>query len=397
MNLARQNVVLLVAAAVLAVPTWMQLAREGDAFTDFATIPLLFDGFTADNVGTILLGRPKAEQPPPDPQRPDQKRAIAYDQVQLQRSDKGWQIGALLAPGQPPVELAGAPVNKDRVESDVFLHLRQIRSDREALVQANATDEQLKSYGLDQASAFVIKALDRTAQNVVAELYVGRDAGEGQTGSEAVKGVFVRKGDTADVVLYEFTEKVWRREVTVDQWLDKLVLRLEPDKVTALSLRNAASAGTVFSFVRTDGKASWQAVDAPAGLGAVRQSEIEVLVQRLRYVAVQEFRTPLARAGNLETLGLKPGQIEVRCSYKDGDQDRTVTLVVGNKVDGKNECYFTSSDSPFLMTWAAGMVTPFERDPKELFDPPAPTPPEPAPDDKKDADKKDGEKRDEKK
>ena len=37
---------------------------EADAFVDIGDIPLLFDGFTSDNVGSIVLGQPKDEQPP---------------------------------------------------------------------------------------------------------------------------------------------------------------------------------------------------------------------------------------------------------------------------------------------------------------------------------------------
>ena len=56
MNLSKQNLALLVAAAVLAVPTVLQLRKETEIFKDIATIPLLFDGFTSDNVGQVLMG-----------------------------------------------------------------------------------------------------------------------------------------------------------------------------------------------------------------------------------------------------------------------------------------------------------------------------------------------------
>src|SRR5688572_12639184 len=93
MNLSTRNVVLAVLAGVLAVPTFLQLRRDADAFVDLATVPLLFDGFTADNVTQLFLGQPKKEQPAPDPNNPQQPK-VAYDQLALQRSDKGWMLAA---------------------------------------------------------------------------------------------------------------------------------------------------------------------------------------------------------------------------------------------------------------------------------------------------------------
>jgi hypothetical protein len=366
MNLAKMNVVLLVAAVALAVPTALQLRSDAETFVDMSSIPLLFDGFTSDNVGSVILGTPKKEQPAPNPQAPNQKPGIAYDQVSLMRTDKGWVLG------QTAGELSGAPANKDLVENNIFAHLRKIRCDREALVQANATPEQLKEFGLDEAQATVIKVKDRANQTTVAELLVGREAAGALTGTEAVKGVFVRKPDSNDVVLYEY-DKGWMRPVQNDAWLDKVLLKLEPDKVQRLSLRNTATAGKTFVFEKQGGKASWVCKDAPADRGAVRQAEVESFVQRLRYIAVQDFRVPAARAGNLTPLGLGPAQIELEIGYKDGDADKTAKFEVGNKVDGKNEYYLLSTEAAFLMTWPAPLVTSFELNPAEAwFDPAAP-------------------------
>lgn len=393
MNVVRRNVVLAVLAGALGVPTFLQLQKDAETFVDVGRIPQLFDGFTADNVGMIQLAMPKKDQPAPDPTKPQQPK-VDYDQLTLQRSDKGW----MLAQGQ---ELAGAPVQKERVEADVFHHLRSIRSDRDVLVQANATPEQLASYGLDEKQAFVVRVTDHNPQNplqrtVIAELLVGKDAGQGQTGTEAVRGVFVRKSDSTDVVLYEF-DKGWRRDVLTTNWIDRVIAKLEPDKIRRLSIKNAATAGTTFTFSREDGKASWKAVEPAAGLGAVRQSEIENVVQRLRWIAVQEFRVPMNRVPNLPQLGLQPPVIDLELLVKDGDRDRVIKLGVGNKLDDKNEYYVVCNESQFLMTWPASTVTAFELDVKaQLFDPASPDekPGEPAKDDKKGEDKKDDKKGD---
>ena len=68
-------------------------------------------------------------------------------------------------------------------------------------------------------------------------------------------------------------------------------------------------------------------------------------------------------------------QIEIGITVKDGDRDRVLKLEVGNKLDDKNEYYLVTNESTFVMTWPAGMVTPFEVDVKsQMFDPVAPPP-----------------------
>lgn len=366
MNLNQRNLVLLAVAAGLCVPTWLQLRRDAETFVDFGGIPLLFDGFTADNVGSLLLAKPKDEQPAPNPNQTGPK-PIAYDQLAIQRTDKGWQVGGV--PGQAPGDLVGAPVSKDRVEQMVFEHLRSIRNDRDALVQPDATPEQLKEFGLDEEHAFLVRAVDKTGARVVAELLVGRDAGAGKGGTDTVRGQFVRKRDSNDVVLYE-TTKPWLRSIETDVWLERMLLRADPDKVRRLSIRNAATGAKPFVFAREPGKAMWQAVDPPDGLGALRQAQVEGLSNRFRYFAAQGYLRPLTRAGNMQALGLFPPQIELSVTVEEDGQQRVVDFAIGNKLDDKNEYYLTSNESQFLMTVPAGNVVPFELDVKEqMFDP----------------------------
>ena len=131
--------------------------------------------------------------------------------------------------------------------------------------------------------------------------------------------------------------------------------------------------GVTFTFQKQDGKASWVCKETPPDRGALRQTEVESFIQRLRFITVQDYRLPMARAGNLAALGLQPAQIELELVYKDGDVEKTAKFSVGNKVDGKNEFYLSSSENNFLMTWPAAMVTGFELNPAETwFDPAAP-------------------------
>ncbi|MCB9878376.1 MAG: DUF4340 domain-containing protein [Planctomycetes bacterium] len=367
-RLHRRNLLLLIVALVLAVPTVLRLRAEADEFVDVGRIPLMFDGFTADNVARILLARPKAEQPePPTGVDQTQPKHVAYDFLALQHDERGWSVAPI--PGQAPGDLVGAPVSKALVESDLLQHLASIPDDEGALAQPDATDDQLKEFGLDDAHAYVIRATN-AANTVVAELLVGRDSGVGQVGTEAVRGVFVRKGGSRDVVLYEW-QKPWRRDVTADGWLDRTVFRLDPTKVRRLSLRNASTGARPIVFERPGNQASWRLATPRDDLGAVRQAEIEAIVQqRLSYVTVQRYVRPLSRAGDMAALGLFPPQVEVVLTVVDGGEERAIELAVGERVPDGNEFYLTCSESQFLMTWPASTAVAFELDvERRLFDP----------------------------
>ncbi len=365
MNLRTANLVLAIAAVVLAVPTWLTIQGEGAAFVDVAQVPHLFEGFTADLVANIALGEPKPEQPAPAATAgPNQTSPIQYDLVTFQRVNQQFVLG------QGMGELAGAPVNRELVDLQVLKHLAEIRSDQRALVQPEASDEQLAEYGLDPAHAFVVKASDAAGQ-VLAELLVGKDTAPAKGGADDVRGVFVRRRNSRDVVLYEVP--YWPRGTKPEQWLDRTVLRLTPDVVRRLTIRNES--GTV-TFARPKGRASWDCEQPPEGRAAVRQIEVEGLVQRFTtggYVLASEFLRPLQTA-TLNAWGLDPPRLEVHITYDTSDTEQTVVLGIGAVVEGKSEFYLRSSDSAFAMTIAAYLVSPFERAVGEYFDPKAPAP-----------------------
>ncbi len=363
MSLTKSNLALGAVCLVLAVPTLLQLSSEVEDFVDVGRIPLMFDGFTADNVGSIVLGMPKEDQPAPPPG--GKQPGVQYDQLAFKLIDRGWVISQV---GRTVAELAGAPAMKTKIETDVFEHVRSIRRAPETLVQPDATDEQLAEYGLDDAHAFVVRCVDRAGKTAVAELLVGKDASQWGRGTESVNGVFVRQRGSNDVVLYEWL-KPWRRSVEVGDWIDRALFRLEPDKVRKLTIRNSSSGKRAFTFTRPQNQSRWEAEGAD-DLGALRQSEVEGLVQRLRYVQAQAYERKLARAGDMQALGLFPPQVEVQLTVEDGRETRELQLQVGGRVPGRNEHYLTCSESEFLMTWPASMITRFELDiAQRLFDP----------------------------
>lgn len=362
MNLTRSNGILAILAAALAVPTVLILRGEAANFTSLDRVARLFDGFTSTNMQGFVLGLPKGPAQPPAGD-PSGKPQVQYDILQVARAEKGWQ----LAGG----DLAGAPVQSGRVENEVVKHLTEVRTGNDVLVVKDATDEQLAAYDLAEDKAFVIKAVGQ-GNATLAELLVGKDASSGKT-TESVRGVFVRTRDGRDIWLYEVP--FLQRSVDAAQWIDRVVHQVKQEQVTRFTLRNPASNGLELAFARKEGStASWDALVALPETGALRQMEVENLVQRLLYVAAADLKRPLQGA-NLGELGLQPALFEVSLTIRDGETEKVIRLQVGAKVDGKEEHYATSSESRFLITLPSYLVAGLERDPKELFDPKAPADP----------------------
>ncbi|GDY02114.1 hypothetical protein LBMAG49_14430 [Planctomycetota bacterium] len=371
MNIAKQNVLLLAAAALLAVPTWLTLSRERELFVDIAAVPHMFEGFAPDSAMQLTLALPKGFAVAPAESGAEPKKpAVEYDSLAFARSEKGFVLQQSL---QSP-DLTGAPVNKDALEAQVFRHLASLRVDKETLVQADATDEQLASYGLEPAKAFVIQVRN-ASQALIVDLRVGNDAG-GKATQSTVSGTFVMKGDNRDVVLYEPSPQagVFTRSIKPDPWIDRTVLRSPPDKTRKIAIRNSATDGKLLSFIHPEGKGSWTVENPNESYGALRQQDIEMLAQRLGYVVAQDMKR-LLQGANLKALGLEPPQMDLVVTYQDGAEEKTIQLGIGNKVDGKNERYLRSSASSFLMTWGSAYVDFFDKDPSGWFDPKAITGP----------------------
>lgn len=361
MNLNRSNAILAVAALALAVPTWLTMRGELESFVDMAQVPKMFEGFTADNVAAVALGKPKDPQPEVVPQPgadPNQKPQIQYDQILFQRTDKGFVLGQAMG------EKFGAPVNAQMLELQVWKHLASIPADRELFVQENATDEQLVEYGLDPKRAFVVKAFN-AQQQVVAELLVGKDTSIGAQGTETVRGVYVRRGDSRDVAFYEVP--FWNRAVDTQQWLDLAVAKIPADMVRRLEIKNQTGQAV---FARKKGESSWTCDVPPAGKAALRQIEVEGLVQRLGYVQAQDYIRAVT-TGPLGGYGLDQPKLTLQVVYEKDGKDVTVDIAFGNAVEGKTTQYVRCSLSDFVCAMPAQWGAGFERDIGEYFDPAA--------------------------
>jgi hypothetical protein len=179
----------------------------------------------------------------------------------------------------------------------------------------------------------------------------------------------VRQAGSSDVVLYEW-QKPWRRNIETEGWIERVLARVQPPQVRKLTLKNLSTKGRTFVFERGPGKSMWQSTGAGGDLGAVRQAEIEGLIQRFSYLAVEGFDRSLKSAGNMATYGLFPAETEITFTIDEDGTEKVVRIAVGKRVEGRNVYYMTCSLVPFIMTWGSSMVTHFELDvAMRLFDP----------------------------
>lgn len=354
----RTTVTLAVIAAALAVPTTLELIKDRRVFTAIDTVPRLFPGFTPDNIRFVQFSRAKPVEP-----GAANKAEPEREVVTVARTDKGW---ALLGNG----DLNGAPVQKRLIEDDVLARVAEMRRDPKSLYKAQATAEDLEQAGLTRDTATLIECFD-ASRKAMAELYVGKDASRGKGGPDAVRGWFVRRRGGAedtgpkDIVLYESDPHMWDLSVRPERWIDRIVHDFEFDEVQAVSIRNEKGQA---AFEKND-KDAWVAVDAPAGTGAVRVGEVDLMFSQFSMLQVNRFIEPLAKhQGKLAQLGLEKGKFEIAAKMRDGTQHR---LLIGLRIPGQNERYARTDDSPFLLAVGEWMISAYEKDPKELFDPPA--------------------------
>lgn len=369
MNLNKANLVLFALVAGLSLPTWLTIVRDRESFVDTSAVPKLLEGFTVDNVASLVLAQPKkgVTTAPTPGQEAGQKPPVQYDQLTFQRNDEGFVFG------QGMGDLMGAPVVQQMLELQVWKHLQEIPMDKETVVLRDATDEQLAEYGLDLEHAFVVKA-GNVEGAVLAEVLVGNDSAGSQQGADAVRGVYVRRADSRDVALYEVP--FWNRSIAKEQWVDRSVWKTPADTIRRIELENQT--GKVV-FRRAQGESSWQADAPPAGRAAVRQIEAEGLAQRLAFLQAAELVRPLAGA-DLRQAGLDQPAVRVSLSFERDGKEVTEQFALGKVQEGKSAQYMSCSSHKFLLTAPQAWASALERDLAEYFDPaPAPAQPSEAP------------------
>lgn len=353
----KTNLILFVLALLLAIPVTLTVRAERANFTEIEDIPLLFDGFNKASVAFLRVSQgwndpvdPK--NPPPEPQKP-----VESVLVRREPGDK-WS----LADG----DLAGLKVRTEMVDL-VLDNVGRVRRDERSVLRAGASAEEIAQFGLDKAQGVLIAAYD-VNQRLLAELVVGKDVSGGQWGKDVVAGRFVRAKDKESVLVYEVES--WRLGVDRNEWVDKAVYRVDPTKVVGFAFDNPKG-----SFEVTKPRADvveWTRKRGPDGTAAVRQGEMQTLIQKVTYVDAVSVLSQLqpavlkAKGLDLAQIGLEPPEHAITLTLEGGD---TVDLKIGRKLEGKNELYALSNRLPFLFTIADWALAPIDSaDPKGLFD-----------------------------
>ncbi|MFO1051869.1 MAG: DUF4340 domain-containing protein [Planctomycetota bacterium] len=355
----RANIILAIVAVLLAVPTTLTLWKERSSFTDIAESKLLLAGFTRANVRGVGISVPvydgKGEL------AKDEKGELQRKELYVVRTNDGWRLADTNS------NLMGPPVQDETVFERIFRHLESIRSDDKSLVLADATNEQLARYGLDDEHAVEIRCVDGAQPSrLLAELMIGKDASAGRVGKDVVRGFYVRTRDSNDVVLYE--QDYWLLDPDPKTWVDRNPLRFDVDQATRLEVRSPKGA---FAVTRKSADtADWERESGPEDVGAVINSEVRGLLQAIRAVDVQEYRDRVVPGPDFDKLvaerGLDNPSIRIDVTLSGGQR---ITLAVGRQLPGKNEYWLRVSTLDFLLTAGDWVVTRFDRDPASLFGP----------------------------
>jgi hypothetical protein len=350
------NLILASLVVLLALPIWLTLRGERLSFTDLEDLPRLFEGFNSERVAYLRLSRARKDVPPPEAQPGQPAPELPRDELVIQRDGtERW----VLRSG----ELAGVPVRTQRVEADLLDHLAKIRRDDKAVVKAEPSDADLKELELTKEDGLLVQAF-RADQTPVAELIVGKDAAEGKWGGDVVRGRYVRAANSKSILVYEVD--FWNLALDRDQWIDTKVHELKEEQIVGFGYKNAKGAVSFKKDAPSD--ATWKADQAPENVGAVRQGEVTNLLSRVRFLSAQRFVSPL-QGVKLAERGLEPPRYELTITLEGGAKH---TVRIGDKIGDKNEFYAVADSVPnFLLALGDWIVTPFDKDPKDLFDPPA--------------------------
>jgi hypothetical protein len=323
-------------------------------------VPKLVPGFSEERVAIISIHKPKADQPPTDPMaNPDQVQ-VAYDAVAFRRESNDWVIHAL----QGQARLAGVKVRSSDVKSRILEPVGRIKLTKASIVEINATDETMKSSSLDDAQATVVQLLDQ-AEQPIAVLRIGTEASRGTYSESSVRGTFVmnykkeQKGANSIVL----SEDTWTLDVDPNYWVDKQVLSLDQAKIKAITVENPKGK---LSLEKKDG--TWTANDKPDGVGGLRQFEVTSLLSRLSSLDCTEYVGPYDNR-QLANYGLDKPEYTIKATTEDGKE---YSIRIGKKVPDKQDSYAMVSEvENFYLQIGEWNVTPFQKDPKDFFDPAA--------------------------
>jgi hypothetical protein len=340
----KTNLVLLVLALVLAVPTILTARGERARFTEIKDIPLLFDGFNKAAVVGVGIAKgwhePAGDASQQQQQQQPPQRQI--EELQFRREGDRWHLAN--------TDLKSAPVRSGMIEDQVLEHLGRIRRDERAVHRAKATPEELKQYGLTKEDGYLIVAFD--AQNrVLAELVVGKDVSGGEWEGGRLRGRYVRARGNESVLIYEVDHFI--PSVTATEWIDTRMFQAELNKLVGFSLYNATVKEPVSFRKERPEYVEWKVDQAPPDTGAPIQGDLQQLIQKVSIVTAARFLTPMvpemlrAKGLELNKIGLEPADVVATFTLDTGE---TLTLELGRKLDDQPEVYARTNKSLFLIT-----------------------------------------------
>ena len=356
----RGNLILLILAVVLAIPTTLTLAGEEVAAMKIDDLPLLLPGWNPDAVNFVTLA--KKQPAAPGQQQPPEAQ---FHRLVFMRSETGWMLG-------PHPHLQGLPIKKGMVEEHVLDHLGAIRLDREALDTVEADEDYLAARHLTEETAtIVVCQRDLQSQEFLAEVFKGSRAEEQSRDPGAVRGYYVcRKDKPKEVVLYD-PNQPWEMVLDANEWVEKDIYDILMGDVESFRITN--DFGQLAFRKKKGSEATWVKGEAKAmaALGAVRQGEVTRLLEQFRKITADGYEGPInviEEKLGLDKIGLAPGKskYEFLATLKDGQE---YWLRVGGQVPNSPHHYAVSSQSEFVFTVPGFVVRPLNVEARDLCDP----------------------------
>lgn len=362
----RANLILLIVALLLAIPTWLTLGSEEAPTIEYEDFPALFEGFNPDNVGVVTVARRR----PPPASAPQPEQQPHFDELVFFRTETGWQLG-------PHPLLGGLPIKDGMVESMVLDHLQAIRLDPQALDTASADREYLAQRHLIEDSALIITCRRDLQSQPFAELLKGTRSEELTKEPGAVQGYYVcRRDKPKEVVVYD-PSVPWEPLLDASEWVKKVIYDVLMGDVESFRVKNEhgtvafkKKAGSTATWVRDDSIQDQAAKDA----GAVRQAPVTDLLEKFRKVTAVDFEGPtrnIEEKLGLEKIGLAPdkSRYEFHMALKDGQQR---WLRIGQQRPNEPTFYAVCSESDFVFVLRDYEARGLAVDPQDLFDPAPP-------------------------
>jgi len=255
----------------------------------------------------------------------------------------------------------GVPVMSSQIVSDILDRIGRIKVTDSNVISSNADEVELAEKEVEDKTGMRIQCSDAN-QQILADLYVGRSAGKGEGGEEDVKGTFLRKADTKQIVLFE---DAFPLDLDAKSWIDKTRRDVSPDEVKEIEVEGKADGKKIKVHFKRDGNKGWKAVETPAGVGPLKAFSVTEIINAACRVDAADILATLNPA-QLQQYGLAPkSRLHIILKTKD---DKSLDLFIGKRVEGKQD-YYAHIGGKLLFSVAEWYVSRFEKEAKDYYDP----------------------------